>query len=350
MLVLAPFLFMMLILPEAPARLGTRQKYEPKFMGAPFTVLFGVPLLTLPLQLKHPDGKSLLVLAAVSVLVAYGLTRRQSPPRLKKRHLLIAARTAGLLAAVAAAEFVAAPEGRGSRLIGVALVATTAYLGCLRATDTGYWPLLLVKSGGFTALTVVVIGWWIGDLDPSTQTGLALAATLLLWASAAIALTQLVVGGVRLRRWLRHGPPEFPAPPGVGYWPPSPGEVWNLLLTHDDDNYKDRPVLVLEREPTHANVLIITSRDKAGSKHHLRLDFDEWQHVLSKPGYLATDITPVPYSDFRSCRGECTDRFWEWLKRNPRIRDRRRDAPAPGFARRHRLASARNKHVGVNAG
>lgn len=139
-LVLAPFLFVMLILPEGPARLGTRQKYEPKFMGAPFTVLVGTPLLTLPLQVRHPNGVALLVLTAISILVAYGLARLQSPPRLKKRHLFILARTVGLLSTVAAAEFVAAPEGRGSRLIGVALVATTAYLGCLRAADTGYCP------------------------------------------------------------------------------------------------------------------------------------------------------------------------------------------------------------------
>ncbi|MFE0027252.1 hypothetical protein [Amycolatopsis sp. NPDC059021] len=368
--VLGFFLLGFLLQGEPPPRLGTRQRYTLGVVAAgPLAILIGSQAMPLPMVLLLESERArlagnwphILVLAA-SPVVAYGLVRLLSPPRLKKRHGIMILRAAGLLVVVVAAERLAlgaeVPVLSVGGPIGViALLVTASYLACFRTADQGYWPLPLVRDGVQNAAILALIGWWIvavdGTLvpDPRSAPGMAPAVALTFWAVVAVDLTELAVGGWRLQRWLRHGPPERPGPPGVPNWPPAPGEVWSVLLTHDTGNYKDRPVLVLERTPTHANVLIMTSRDKSGSRFHQALDLADWRGVLDKAGYLSLEKTPVPFADFRLYRGDCTDRFWHRLLADSRIRDRRNsDSPAPGFAFRHRFASARNKHVGVNEG
>jgi hypothetical protein len=241
------------------------------------------------------------------------------------------------------------------RIWAIAALATAGYLACWRMVDTGYWPLLLIRDGATSLLVAVGIGWWQlaagGSLALATAGTAQLAVTLLLMGVTAIGASALGVGGWRLRRWLRNGPPFWPRPPGIPDWPPEPGEVWNAEIIHDDDNHKDRPVLIWEREANYANVLTVTSVDKSGRpEHYVKLPLSEWEGVLDKEAWLSLELTPVPYTDFRSMRGECPARFWQQLEAKKMVRERRPSAtPAPGFAFRHRLFAAMNRRVGRDA-
>lgn len=203
----------------------------------------------------------------------------------------------------------------------------------------------------------VVTGYWIhhggGNLvpDPATATAGALLVAVLWWSLAGLSTGCAVAAAARLVRWLKTGPPARPAPPGVTSWPPAVGDVWTAELTHEDNTYKERPVIVLEHAPGFVRVLGVTSVDKSNRpRGYLKLRLVEWQGVLHKDGWLNLEIAHIPYCDLLWRRGECPDRVWDVLCTKADVRERSAQAgPAPGFTFRHRLRSAMNGHVGRDA-
>ncbi|MFE9773461.1 hypothetical protein ACFYOV_17605 [Streptomyces sp. NPDC005931] len=244
-------------------------------------------------------------------------------------------------------------------LAGVTVVyaTTAAVLGLLRTVDHGYFPLLLLWTALWKALLAAATAYWIRHIggallpDPDEATAGAMLLAVLWWALAGLAAGCAVAAAVRLARWLRTGPPARSAPPGVTDWPPAVGDVWTAELTHDDNTYKERPVVVLERTPGFVRVLGVTSVDKSGRRRgYLKLRLSEWKGVLNKDGWLSLEIRHVPYCDFLWRRGQCPDRVWDVLCTEADVRERSAKAgPAPGLTFRHRLRSAMNAHVGRDA-
>ncbi|HZG02267.1 MAG TPA: hypothetical protein VE546_01605 [Streptomyces sp.] len=351
---------------EQRPRLPTMRLTPVRSPGAPVAVAFWSCLLPLPMALLLESGRAeleqnrfYLVLLVASPVVAFALVKLVAPERLKKRFLVLAARAALLLALVVAAELALLEAGVPSlRTVGplwaISFAVAAAFLSCLRITDSGYFPLVLLWSAAKRALVAVVVGYWVlstGDTltpDPPTADRADQLVALLMWSVVAMACGCALVALWRLVRWLRLGPPAEPAPPGVSYWPPAPGEVWTAEITHDDDTYKERPVVVLERTPHHVRVLGITSVDKSDRpRQYLKLRPSDWEGVLTKNGWLNLETTHVPYSDFLWWRGECPDRVWNHLCTKNVVRERRATGgPVPGFAFRHRFRSAMNSHAG----
>ncbi|GAA4953911.1 hypothetical protein [Actinoplanes utahensis] len=328
-------------------------------LGAPLTVLIGsLPLPEPAALLAEPDRVELFgdwaLAAAILVpapLVAFALVRRISPPWWKPWHLWIAGRAALLLLIVAGAtRAAAAPDvplrSQLPRIWLVSLIATAGFLACWRVVDTGYWPVLLLRDGTILLAIAVAGAWLHGPFDLRAPGLWRLAETLLIGAIAAAGVFALLLGGLRLRKWLRRGPPSWPLPPGIASWPPEPGEVWNAVIVDEDGNHKDRPVVVWDRAAGHATVLTVTTAgEPARPEQQLRLTLAEWHRVLTTDAWLSLELTPVPYTDFRSRRGDCPERSWERLGRR-RIRDPR--PAAPSLAHRHRLYAAMNRRAGVD--
>jgi hypothetical protein len=305
------------------------------------------------------DSWVCVALLALCFLVARPMVRTVAPERLKESRMLVAARAVGLCCAVAGvmAQLGAQVDGQPMAGLTVVYATTAAVLGLLRTVDYGYFPLVLLRRALWKALLAAVTGYWIhrtgGTLTPAPDD--ATAGTLLLavlwWSLAALSAGCALVAAVRLVRWLRTGSPARPAPPGVTSWPPAAGDVWTAELTHDDNTYKERPVIVLERTPHFVRVLGITSVDKADRpRGYLKLRLSEWKGVLTKDGWLNLEIVHVPYCDFLWRRGGCPDRVWNILCGKADVRERRAKAgPNPGFTFRHHLRSAMNAHVGRDA-
>ncbi|WP_435281605.1 hypothetical protein [Streptomyces koelreuteriae] len=298
-------------------------------------------------------------LLVLCVLVARPMVRMVAPARLKGSRMLIAARAVGLCCAVAGVMAPLETQVDKQVVAGVTVVyaTTAAVLGLLRAVDHGYFPLVLLRTALWRALLAVVTGYWIhhtgGTLapDPDDATAGTLLLAVLWWSLVGLSAGCAVAAAVRLVRWLRTGPPARPAPPGVTSWPPAVGDVWTAELTHDDNTYKERPVVVLERTPGFVRVLGITSVNKSDRpRGYLKLRPSEWEGVLKKDGWLNLEIAHIPYCDFLWRRGECPDRVWDVLCKKADVRERSAKAgPAPGFTFRHRLRSAMNAHVGRDA-
>ncbi|GAB7106858.1 hypothetical protein JCM4814A_51720 [Streptomyces phaeofaciens JCM 4814] len=295
-------------------------------------------------------------LLVLCVLLARPMVRMAAPARLEGKRMLVAARAVGLCCVVAAVMTPLDGQVDTQPMAGMTVIyaTTAAVLGLLRIVDHGYFPLILLRTALWKALLAVVTGYWIhragGTLLPDPDE--AGAGTLLLadlwWSLAGLSAGCAVAAAVRLVRWLRTGPPDRPAPPGVTSWPPAVGAVWMAELTHDDNTYKERPVVVLERTPGFVRVLGITSVDKSGRpRGYLKLRPAEWEGVLTKDSWLNLEIAHVPYCDFLWRRGECPDRVWDVLCTKADVRERPAKAgPAPGLTFRHRLRSAMNAHVG----
>jgi hypothetical protein len=351
---------------DARPRTGTRDRYETRQIGRPFAVVVGSQLLILSMALvpmievpSQAADWARLGLAVPCPLIAYGLVRAHSAPRVTWRHPVMAVRAGGLIAVVVLAEWLVIDFDGPLlpdvwRLNATALAVTAGYLGFLISFDEGYWPVPLVRLGLMNASLAGLTIWLLADagtvpLDIRSRSAGEQMAAMLLWAFCLLTAMQLLLGGWRLVRWLLRGPPGRPGPPGIRDWPPVAGEVWNVLLPHEDGNFKDRPVLVLERKRHHVDVLKFTTVDKAGSRFHIALNGRDWVGVLDKPRFLSLDITPVPFSEFRICRGQCTESFWQRINRNQSVKERPSDGTPPaGFSFRHRLHSSRNKHIGRN--
>jgi hypothetical protein len=220
--------------------------------------------------------------------------------------------------------------------------------------DRGYWPTLLIRDGLTCAALTIGIGLLFETegrrLLPTVGGWPDYVEALELLGLGAIATVQVGVGALRRSRWLEDGPPPFPAPPAVLSWPPAGGEVWNAICTHENGNYKDRPVLLLYGEPEAAYLLRFTSKNKAGSRYHVALRQDDWTGVLRDVGYMELEIKPVPWCDFRQYRGSSTDKFWDMLLQNNMVRKPRMEPLPITFTRRQRAASAKNRHLGIDEG
>jgi hypothetical protein len=305
--VLGLVLLVALVTPGPANRAGRR--YPWAGFGAPLVVLAGsvlVPLPIVPLLAGAQPWQWALVV--VGPVAGYGLVRRVSPPWWRRWHGWIAGRAALLVFLVAGVELtlvsrsVPAPE-QAPRIWVVSLIVTTGYLACWRVVDTGYWPVLLIRDAAILLVIAGAGAWWQQRYDLDGP-----ATTLLVAAVAAVGASALLAGLWRLFRWLRHGPPSWPRPPGLATWPPMPGQVWNATV-----DKQDRPVVVWELERHCAYVLPVTAAD--GPPERLRLPLAEWHRVLSDDAWLSLQITPVPYTGFRSVRGRCPDRFWERMGR-----------------------------------
>ncbi|MFC4068814.1 hypothetical protein [Actinoplanes subglobosus] len=305
--VLGLVLLVALVTPGPGNRAGRR--YPWAGFAVPFVVLAGsvlMPLPIVPLLAGAQPWQWVLLLAGP--LAAHGLAWRVSPPWWRRWHGWIAGRAALLVFLVAGVELtlvsrsLSAPEQAG-RIWIVSLIVTAGYLACWRVVDTGYWPLLLIRDSAFLLAVAGAGAWWQRRYDLDGP-----ATTLLIAAVAAVGVSALVAGLWRLARWMRNGPPSWPRPPGLATWPPLPGQVWNATVGRED-----RPVVVWELKRYCAYVLPVTSVD--GPREHLRLPLAEWHRVLSDDAWLSLQITPVPYTGFRSVRGRCPDRFWERMGR-----------------------------------
>jgi hypothetical protein len=168
--------------------------------------------------------------------------------------------------------------------------------------------------------------WWKRQRDR-----LAGRALLLLFLVAGVELSALLSGLWRLPRWLRYGPPAWPGPPGLTTWPPEPGQVWNATVDR-----QDRAVVVWEVNPDCTYVLPVTPSETPAEQ--LRLPLAEWHRVLSDDAWLSLELTPVPYTGFRSVRGQCPERFWERVGRRTLGAPRREPT-----AIRRRLRAAANR-------
>ena len=347
-------------------RLRSKRLTPEVLAGAPFAVGFGswvMWVLMVPVfRVGFTGTRNTWICAALlvlCVLVARPMVRMAAPERLKGSRLLVAARAVGLCCVVVGV-MTLLDAGVGTQpMAGLTVVYATAAaaLGLMRAVDHGYFPLVLMWSALQKALLAVVTGYWIDHTgstlapDPDHATAGALLLAVLWWSTVGLSAGCAVAAAVRLVPWLRTGPPADPAPPGVKSWPPAVGDVWTAELTHDDNNYKERPVLVLEHTPGFVRVLGVTSVDKSDRKRgYLKLRLSEWEGVLKKDGWLNLEIAHIPYCDFLWRHGECPDRVWNLLCTKADVRDRPAKAgPAPGFTFHHRLRSAMNGHVGRDA-
>ncbi|GIF40386.1 hypothetical protein [Actinoplanes xinjiangensis] len=324
--VLGMVLLVALVTPGPGNRAGRR--YPWAGFGAPFAVLGGSLLTPLPIVPLLAGARPWQwALAATGPVAAYAMARRVSPPWWRPWHGWIAGRAALLLFLVAGTELTLVDRsvpatGQAALIWIVSLIVTAGYLACWRVVDTGYWPLLLIRDGAVLLAMAGAGAWW------QRRSGLdGPATTLLVAAVAAVGVSALLAGMWRLVRWLRHGPPSWPRPPGPATWPPQPGQVWNATVDRED-----RPVVVWELKRHCAYVLAVTSSD--GVREHMRLPLAEWHRVLSDDAWLSLQITAVPYTDFRSVRGRCPDRFWERMGR--------RTVGAPAALKAPTLRSAAN--------
>ncbi|MEV0736438.1 hypothetical protein AB0I51_10785 [Streptomyces sp. NPDC050549] len=347
-------------------RLRSKRLFPEFLGGAPFAVGFGSwvmwVLMFTALRVGFTGTRNTWIcvgLLALCVLVARPMVRMVAPARLKGSRLLVAARAVGLCSVVTGVMAFLATGIGNQAMAGLAVVyaTTAAVLGLLRTVDHGYFPLVMLWSALQKALLAVVTGYWIDHTgstlapDPDHATAGALLLAVLWWSTVGVSAGCAVAAAVRLVPWLRTGPPADPAPPGVKSWPPAVGDVWTAELTHDDNNYKERPVLVLEHTPGFVRVLGVTSVDKSDRKRgYLKLRLSEWEGVLKKDGWLNLEIAHIPYCDFLWRHGECPDRVWNLLCTKADVRERPAKAgPAPGFTFHHRLRSAMNGHVGRDA-
>ncbi|SDS91081.1 hypothetical protein [Actinoplanes derwentensis] len=353
LLILVPVLLGALVTPGPGNRFHWRRRrgYPSAGFAAPFVVAAGSLIVPAPVLLIVDLGRSLTVLdfvaAGLAPVAAFVVTRWVSPAWWKSSSGWIAVRAALLVTLVVGAELSTAGTTSLVRAWLVSAIVTAGYLACWRVLDTGYWPVLLIRDGVILLVVAGAAALGPGPFATRSTDPRELAVTLLIVVLAAAGLVAVLTGGWRLRRWLRHGPPFWPRPPGLASWPPEPGQVWNAAIIHDDDNHKDRPVVVWERTPGYVKVLTVTSVDKSAKpEHYLRMPLAEWHRVLTTDAWLSLELTPVPYPDFRSLRGECPERFWRKIG-NRRIREPR--SFTPSLTVRHRLRSAMNRRVGVDA-
>lgn len=187
---------------------------------------------------------------------------------------------------------------------------------------------LYVRAGVIVA-AVGLVGAWaaVNDVpvagNPRTASTTTLSIMLLVLPLLVLAGAVLAVAVLRqLRPDL--SPLRGGAAAGTGVRPdrrpdkrrPSAHEVWNAFVVFDDDedDGKDRPVLVLSADGSGAEVLKITSQDKSHSEDHLRLPLERCRGVLSKESWLELRPTKVPLAEFRSYGGLCPTWIWADLR------------------------------------
>jgi hypothetical protein len=365
-LMLVTYLLIALLYRDRPRLLdkpGRRERITNRVLVEPIAVLVGGPFLASPMVLLIADERErlssnpvMMLLVPVAFVVAYKLVKLVSADRHKPQRLVLAGKALGLVAAVVAAELLARELGVpvlsiAGPLILLAIGAATAYLASMRVVEFGYWPALQVRLGRqFLAAVAVIVALTVWSGDPvvpvlSVSDGLTQFLVLLELAVVAVACTAAVAGCVRLRRWMRAGPPANPAPPGVAQWPPEEGEVWLAIITHEDERetHKERRVLVWKTTPTHVEVLTITTQNKRGDDRYLAMALADWEPVLTKNGWLSLEPRPLPYADLIKFMGyNRVTHLGDTLDRRVRTRAK----SWPGFTPRHRRASAGNQHVG----
>jgi hypothetical protein len=146
-----------------------------------------------------------------------------------------------------------------------------------------------------------------------------------LGAGAAVLVTCLIAV-----RWWRAAPPAEPtlAPqpsrPAPGYFrgaEPAPGHVWFADVPFDDGSgSKDRPCLVVRTFADHAEVLKITSADKANRPEYVAMPTGSWDPDAEHESWLeAYPLRKLPYPALRRPIGLCDMRVWTQITRLHRI-------------------------------
>ncbi len=200
---------------------------------------------------------------------------------------------------------------------------------------------LYVRAGVILAAVGLVVAWAAVNDVPvvgSPRTASTTTVSIMLLVAPLLVLAGAVLTVAALRR-LRPDLPLFAAGKETrtgdkAIRRPSTHEVWNAFVTFEDDEDegKDRPVLVLSADAGGAEVLKITSQDHSRSDDHLHLPLDRCRGVLTKESWLELHPTRVPLADFRSYRGLCPTWIWADLRARglitPQVRTiKQREAP-----------------------
>lgn len=291
------------------------------FLWAAATV-FAYPAMVLvtlgtPELAQHPEAWAY---TAASPLVALGIAWWFGPhfPRPGAGQLF--RRTGALLAAAVASVLLALAVGLPiTSMLGVAIaVALGAALLCIATWQfmDRLGPAQLLVRAVILLLICIVIGTIARAngvpviKSPRDSSGAALWTTLLLTGLLLLAGCLLCIAAGRLLGWLK--PRRQDSYVGVDDRLPKPREIWNaeVPFREDENESKDRPVLVLRTYGDYADILPITSQDKSRFDNYLFLPVTKWRGVLAKDSWLELKTVPLSYSYFRTLRGRCRSDVW----------------------------------------
>ncbi|MEV0133455.1 hypothetical protein AB0H83_33945 [Dactylosporangium sp. NPDC050688] len=180
---------------------------------------------------------------------------------------------------------------------------------------------LYVRAGVTLAAVALVWAWAAANDvpfagDPHTASTTTVALMLLVLPLLVLAVAVLAAAVLRQVRpdLLRGAAPAATRDRAVRL--PAAHEVWNAFVVFEDDEEegKDRPVLVISADGDGAEVLKITSQDRSSSDEYLPLPLERCRGVLSKESWLQLRPTRVPLEEFRSYRGLCPPWIWAELR------------------------------------
>ncbi|MEV4131466.1 hypothetical protein AB0J72_04805 [Dactylosporangium sp. NPDC049742] len=176
---------------------------------------------------------------------------------------------------------------------------------------------LFVRAGVVLAAVGLVGAWAAVNHVPvagNPRTASTTTVAIMLLTLPLLALAAAVLAVAVLRRFRPDVAPRPARDPAARV--PKTHEVWNAFVTfeEDDDEGKDRPVLVLSADTGGADVLKITSQDKSRLDDYLPLPLERCRGVLSKESWLELRPTRVPLEEFRGYRGLCPPWIWAELR------------------------------------
>ncbi|MDG6108847.1 hypothetical protein Daura_05970 [Dactylosporangium aurantiacum] len=180
----------------------------------------------------------------------------------------------------------------------------------------------LYVRAGVTLAAVALVGAWAAanDVpvagDPGTASTTTVAIMLLVLPLLILAAAVLTLAVLRqVRPDLLRGAPRT-ATRERAVRVPAAHEVWNAFVAFEDDEEegKDRPVLVIGADGDTAEVLQITSQDRSRDDGYLPLPLERCRGVLSKESWLRLRPTRVPLERFRGYRGLCPPWIWAELR------------------------------------
>lgn len=208
---------------------------------------------------------------------------------------------------------------------------------------------LFVRAGVILAAAGLVGAWAAVNHvpvagDPRTASTTTVALMLLVLPLLALAGATLTIGVLRRVRPAA-GPRVARTPRDAAKRVPKTHEVWNafVVFEEDEDEGKDRPVVVMGADSTGADVLKITSQDKSRLDEFLPLPLERCHGVLTKDSWLELRPTRVPLEEFRSYRGLCPPWIWAELRTRGLVTAR----PAAPLRQRPALGAVDKPRVSV---